>query len=326
MLFADDLVDLGPVADLIDGVDELRDLVADWTPERVAATTGIPAERTRRLAHQLAEAERGVVYGRIGLCNQEFGTLASWLVDVVNILTGHFDVPGGLMFPRPSAWPLTAAPDARPRERRGRTSGGGRSRVRGAPEVLGHVPGVVPRRGDRHARARARSARCSPSPATRCSRTPGGDRLDDALDRPRLHDQRRQLDQRDHPPRRRDPARPVAARAGPPRRPDLAVRRGQRRQVLGADLPARRRPAPRVGDPHPARRPVPGAAGGRGRRGRDRRRVLRRARRGARPRRPDRCARATTTAAPSGCSTSRCAPARSATATARSPTASPSRR
>ncbi|MEY2592041.1 MAG: hypothetical protein QOJ67_4025, partial [Acidimicrobiaceae bacterium] len=104
VLFADGLVDLGSVAESVDGVDELRALVADWTPERVAAATGIPADRTRQLAHDLASTERAVVYGRIGLCNQEFGTLASWLVDVVNILTRHFDVPGGLMFPRPSAW------------------------------------------------------------------------------------------------------------------------------------------------------------------------------------------------------------------------------
>ena len=103
VLFADELIDLGDAGALIDGVDELRDLVADWTPERVTGATDVPAERIRRLARQLAEADRAVVYGRIGLCNQEFGTLASWLVDVVNILTGHFDVPGGLMFPKPAA-------------------------------------------------------------------------------------------------------------------------------------------------------------------------------------------------------------------------------
>ena len=51
VLFADGLVDLGIVADQIDGVDELAALVANWTPERVAITTGISAERTRRLAH-----------------------------------------------------------------------------------------------------------------------------------------------------------------------------------------------------------------------------------------------------------------------------------
>ncbi|MEY2452863.1 MAG: hypothetical protein QOD92_2437 [Acidimicrobiaceae bacterium] len=139
VLFADELVDLGTVAPSLDGVDELRALVADWAPERVSSVTGIPTDRIRRLAHELASTERAVVYGRIGLCNQEFGTLASWLVDVVNILTRHFDVPGGLMFPRPSAWPMTNLP--MPGLEDG-TANFGRwtSRVRGAPEVLGHVP------------------------------------------------------------------------------------------------------------------------------------------------------------------------------------------
>jgi anaerobic selenocysteine-containing dehydrogenase len=179
-LFADDLVDLGTVADMIDGVDAVRALVVDWTPERVAATTGITAARTRRLAHQLAEAERGVLYGRIGLCNQEFGTLASWLVDVVNILTAHFDVPGGLMFPRPSAWPLTVLP--MPGLEMGAPNfGRWNSRVRGAPEVLGHVPASclaeeIATPGEGQIRALFTVA------GNPVLATPGGDRLDDALD------------------------------------------------------------------------------------------------------------------------------------------------
>ena len=40
------------------------------------------------------------VYGRIGTCTQEFGTLASWLVDVVNLLSGNLDRRGGAMFPK----------------------------------------------------------------------------------------------------------------------------------------------------------------------------------------------------------------------------------
>jgi anaerobic selenocysteine-containing dehydrogenase len=180
VLFADELVDLGTVVDLVDGVDILRALVEEWTPERVAATTGITAARTRRLAHQLAETERGVLYGRIGLCNQEFGTLASWLVDVVNILTRHFDVPGGLMFPRPAAWPLTVLP--MPGLENGAPNfGRWRSRVRGAPEVLGHVPASclaeeIATPGDGQIRALFTVA------GNPVLATPGGDRLDDALD------------------------------------------------------------------------------------------------------------------------------------------------
>jgi len=139
VLFADGLVDLGAVADLVDGVGTLKSLSADWTPERVAGVTGIEAQRIRDLAHELAGTERAVVYGRIGLCNQEFGTLASWLVDVVNILTRHFDVPGGLMFPRAAAWSVSTLP-MEGLEGGAANFGRWRSRVRDVPEVLGHVP------------------------------------------------------------------------------------------------------------------------------------------------------------------------------------------
>jgi anaerobic selenocysteine-containing dehydrogenase len=138
-LFAENLVKLGGVEPHIDGVDRMRQVAAEWSPERVASATGITADRVRSLARELAGTERAVVYGRIGLCNQEFGSLASWLVDVVNILTGHFDTPGGSMFPRAAAWSVTVQPipgleDGAPEFGRYRT------RVRGAKEVLGQVP------------------------------------------------------------------------------------------------------------------------------------------------------------------------------------------
>lgn len=138
-LFDEDLVTLGRVAPHVDGLATLRVVAADWPAERVANCTGIPAERIKELARQLAGTERAAVYGRIGLCNQEFGSLASWLVDVVNILTGHLDTPGGAMFPRPTAWSVTVQPipgleDGVPQF--GRYS----TRVRGAKEVLGQVP------------------------------------------------------------------------------------------------------------------------------------------------------------------------------------------
>ena len=138
-LFAEDLVDLGVVAPHLDGVDAVRDAAADWPPVRVAAVTGISAERIRELARELAATPRAVVYGRIGTCNQEFGSLGSWLVDVVNILTRHFDVPGGSMFPTPAAWSVTVQPI--PGLEDGAADFGRyRTRVRGAKEVLGQVP------------------------------------------------------------------------------------------------------------------------------------------------------------------------------------------
>jgi len=79
------------------------------------------------------------VYGRIGLCNQEFGSLAGWLVDVVNILSGHFDTPGGSMFAHPAAWTLTGQPQPG-LEGGAAIFGRWHTRVRGAKEVLGQAP------------------------------------------------------------------------------------------------------------------------------------------------------------------------------------------
>src|SRR6266850_89061 len=101
---------------------------------RLAACRPKPSGASRAIA----AAPSAAVYGRIGLCNQEFGTLASWLVDVVNVLTGNFDQPGGLMFGNPIAWGVNSLPD--PQWAEGVRFGRFRSRVRGALEVLGQFP------------------------------------------------------------------------------------------------------------------------------------------------------------------------------------------
>ncbi|MGU3502000.1 molybdopterin-dependent oxidoreductase [Mycobacterium sp. C31M] len=178
-LFDEDLVSLGTVAPHIDGLEQLRAVATDWAPESVTAVTGIGADRIRELAREIAGTERAVVYGRIGLCNQEFGSLASWLVDIVNILTGHFDSRGGLMFPQPAAWSITTQPlpgleDGAPEFGRFRT------RVRGAKEVLGQVPvsclaEEIATPGQGQIRALITVA------GNPVLSTPGGHRLDEAL-------------------------------------------------------------------------------------------------------------------------------------------------
>jgi anaerobic selenocysteine-containing dehydrogenase len=137
-LFADGSVDVGAVEGMVNGVDDVKRLAEPFTPEAVASTCKIAAADIRRLARELAAAEPGALYGRIGLCNQEFGTLASWLVDVINILTGGFDSPGGMMWSKPVVWTMSSLPD--PSFPNGYEFGRWRSRVRGAPEVLGQVP------------------------------------------------------------------------------------------------------------------------------------------------------------------------------------------
>ncbi len=130
------LVDLGALADRVQGVDEVLAAARSFSPEAVADWCGVDAARIRSLARELAGTERAVVYGRIGLCNQEFGTLASWLVEVVNVLTAHFDTEGGSRFPRPAI----AARSTTARRRGPIGTGAWHTRVRGAPEVMGQAP------------------------------------------------------------------------------------------------------------------------------------------------------------------------------------------
>ncbi|SHN12017.1 molybdopterin-dependent oxidoreductase [Actinacidiphila paucisporea] len=136
VLFAEELTDPGHLAPHLSGVAEVRDLAADFTPESVAAYCDVPAEDIRSLARELAAAERAAVYGRLGSTAVEFGTLASWLVDVLNVLTGNLDRPGGAMFPLAA----TARAPRPPRPGKGFTTGRWRSRVSGHPEVKGELP------------------------------------------------------------------------------------------------------------------------------------------------------------------------------------------
>ena len=137
-LFEEGLVRLGRLAPLVSGVDELRNAVHAFAPERVAARCAIDAPTIRRLARELAAAPRACVYGRIGTCTQSFGTLCSWLVDVLNALTGHLDEAGGAMFAKSAAFADNTA--GTPGRGRGVVTGRHRSRVSGAPEVWGELP------------------------------------------------------------------------------------------------------------------------------------------------------------------------------------------
>jgi anaerobic selenocysteine-containing dehydrogenase len=128
----------GRLAEHTNGLDEVRALAREFPPERVAPACGIEAAEIRRMARELAAAERAAVYARIGTTTQEFGTLASWLVDVLNVLAGNLDREGGAMF--------TLAAAGQKNSSGGSGSGKGvrigrwQSRVRGLPETYGELP------------------------------------------------------------------------------------------------------------------------------------------------------------------------------------------
>ncbi|MEU6909990.1 molybdopterin oxidoreductase family protein [Streptomyces coeruleorubidus] len=120
----------------VQGVEEVADALREFTPEAVAAACDVEADVIRTLARELAAAPTAAVYGRIGSCTVPHGTLASWLVDVLNILTGNLDRPGGALFPQ-------AATDKTPRPAgpgRGFALGRWHSRVSRHPEAKGELP------------------------------------------------------------------------------------------------------------------------------------------------------------------------------------------
>ena len=138
VLFAEGRVDERAVRPVASGLDRLRLLARSFPPERVAPRAGIPAALIRRLARELSQARRAVIYGRIGTSQNEFGPLAAWLLEAINVVTGNFDREGGAMFPEPAADPGPLA-----RLLIGNVYDRWRSRLRGLPEFLGSLPSAV---------------------------------------------------------------------------------------------------------------------------------------------------------------------------------------
>ncbi|MEV4916900.1 molybdopterin oxidoreductase family protein [Streptomyces tirandamycinicus] len=140
VLFEEDLTAPGALAGQVDGMDGIREAVRDFTPEAAAAACDMDAAVIRTIARELASAPTAAVYGRIGSCTVEHGTLAGWLVDVLNILTGNLDRPGGVLFPLAAhdRAPRPATEPARPGK--GFALGRWASRVAGHPEAKGELP------------------------------------------------------------------------------------------------------------------------------------------------------------------------------------------
>jgi len=179
VLFEEGLVekDLGGIAEHVNGVDEVRARADEFSPEAVASHSGVSTDDIRMLAREIAAAPTAAVYGRIGTSTVEFGTVGSWLVDVINILTGNLDRPGGAMFPLGATVPAPRPP----KPGRGFRTGRWYSRVSGHPEALSEFPAAalaeeIDTAGEGQIKAMITIA------GNPVLSAPDGDRLDRALD------------------------------------------------------------------------------------------------------------------------------------------------
>jgi anaerobic selenocysteine-containing dehydrogenase len=132
-IFAKKGVKLGKNAEYTEGVSELENLVSDYSPEAVAAITGISAPQIEQLAAGFMAAKSAVCYGRVGVSTQTFGTVSQWLINALNVLTGNCDNEGGAMFTAP-AFEILRKSKAETLFNRWQ------SRVRGLPEFMSELP------------------------------------------------------------------------------------------------------------------------------------------------------------------------------------------
>lgn len=137
VLFAERLARPRHLSEMIDGLDALKQAVADFTPEQAAEHTGIPADTIRRLTREFAASPHACAYSRCGTSMQQHGQLTTWLVTALNIVTGNLDHEGGMMFTRP-AIDLVAL-SATSKGLQG-SFGRFKSRVRELPEFGGELP------------------------------------------------------------------------------------------------------------------------------------------------------------------------------------------
>ncbi|MFI6474593.1 molybdopterin oxidoreductase family protein [Streptomyces sp. NPDC050516] len=176
VLFEEKLAAPGEAEEHVEGIGEVADAVREFTPEAVGPVCDVDPDGIRAIARELAAAPTAAVYGRIGSCTVEHGTLASWLVDVLNVLTGNLDRPGGALFP-------LSATDRTPRPAgpgKGFALGRWHSRVGGHPEAKSELPLAalaeeIETPGDGRIRA---VIACAANPVLSA---PDGDRLDRAL-------------------------------------------------------------------------------------------------------------------------------------------------
>ena len=154
-------------------LDEFLTSIPDIELETISSITGISSANIQRIAKEFSQAESAVCYGRMGACTQKFGGTVHWLINMVNIITGNFDAPGGAMFTSPAFDTLGNS------QTKGHYNKG-QSRVRNLPEFAGEYPAVTMAdemlvKGEGQIRAMVTSA------GNPILSVPGGEKLDRAF-------------------------------------------------------------------------------------------------------------------------------------------------
>lgn len=135
-VFEDNSLMPGRLLNFTKGLEDVKEIAADFPPESVAQKTGIQAKIIKQIARDFCKAKSAVCYGRFGVSAQTFGSLCQWLINVLNIVTGNMDKPGGAMFTLPA---IDSVKQALKTGKAGHYAKW-KSRVDGLPEFAGELP------------------------------------------------------------------------------------------------------------------------------------------------------------------------------------------
>jgi anaerobic selenocysteine-containing dehydrogenase len=79
------------------GFDELRKVAEPWPAERTSEITGIPASVLREMVSAYLEADGAALHLSTGVNQGSHGTLAFWIQECINAITGNLDRLGGTL-------------------------------------------------------------------------------------------------------------------------------------------------------------------------------------------------------------------------------------
>lgn len=85
------------IKDHTQGFDAVKDLVKDWPAERTEEVTRINAEDLKNMVQDYIEADGAALYCSTGVNMGGNGSLAYWLQEVINAISGNLDKKGGTL-------------------------------------------------------------------------------------------------------------------------------------------------------------------------------------------------------------------------------------
>ncbi len=94
VILVEGLANTSFIEERTEGIDDLKTAVADWTPERAAIISGVPAEMIRQAARLYANARNGAIFWAMGITQHTTGTDNVKALSNLALLTGHIGRPG----------------------------------------------------------------------------------------------------------------------------------------------------------------------------------------------------------------------------------------